>query len=180
MDEVGGGWSVLAIIAAAIIAAAATAVTSRWANRNERIRLRQELIEIRGGDRQRLTDELEKVRARANEVDAELEKVRDERRTTADEYAAARIAHREALADQLTAHRQSLAEREVEHRQALAERDSQQRELGLTLQQVQGQLDTCSRELASVQQELTNRGEMIRAQGQIIADYRARYPDLRI
>lgn len=152
------------ILAAALIAAGGTVVGSRWASRNERTRLRQELVTITGTDRERLAAELDRVRTRANEVDEELESVRDERRALADEYAQAKIVHREALAEQ-----------SANHREALLDKDTAQRALELQLREVRGQLDDVTRELATCRMELNRRGDMIQAQGQIIAEWQVRY-----
>lgn len=179
MDEagVGPGWAIFGVIVAAAIAALATAMAARWATRNERVRLRQELISITGGERERLATELDRVRTRANEVDEELEKVRDERRLIADEYAAAKIAHREAIADKDAAARESLAAARQAQYEVLASKEAQERALGLQLQQMQNQMEACDREMTAVRAELERRTNMIQAQSQIIADFQARNRD---
>lgn len=155
----------LAVVLAAALASAGTVLGSRWSHRNERTRLRSELITILGHDRDSLAEAAEKARARANEVDAELERVRDERRAIADEYAAAKIAHREAM-----------AEKEELMRAALQERDSQRRQLEVTLGDVRAQMAEIERELHRSRDEVTRRGDMISAQAQVIAQLRAQAP----
>lgn len=178
MDDVSSVWvSLVGIILTAVIASGGTLLASRWATRNERQRLRQEMIDITGNDRQRLVDETDRARRRANEVDAELEKVRDERRAMADEFATFRIASREALAEKETVHRQAMLDREVLHRQAMEEKEVARRELALQLQRAEGQLEECGRELNRSRQENERLGDLVRAQATVIAEYRARHPD---
>lgn len=155
----------LGVVLAAALASGGTVLGSRWSHRNERSRLRNELVTILGHDRDSLAEAAAKARARANEVDEELEKVRDERRQMADELAEARIAHREAL-----------AEMNDQRRAALEERDSQRRQIEVTLADVRRQLAETERELIRSRDEVTRRGQMIEAQATVIAEYRARYP----
>lgn len=152
----------LGVVIAAILASVGTVLGSRWSHRNERTRLRNELVTILGHDRDSLADAAEKARSRANEVDAELERVRDERRQIADEYAAAKIVHREAL-----------AEKDQQMRDALQERDAQRRQLEVTLADVRAQMAELERELHRSRDEVTRRGDMINAQAQVIAQLRA-------
>lgn len=163
------------IIIAAVIAAGGTVLGSRWASRNERTRLRQELVTITGTDRERLAAELDRVRARANEVDEELESVRDERRALADEYAQAKIEHRIAIAEKDETQREALAEKERLHRAAMLDKDTAYRSLELQLQAAQNQLAESQQEMSRCRMELNRRGDMIQAQGQIIEDWRVRY-----
>lgn len=153
----------LGVIVAAALASAGTLAGARWSNRNEQVRLRNELVTILGNDRTSLNEAAENARKRANEVDAELEQVRDQRRQMADELAAAKIAHREAVADMVS-----------QHRAALDERDTQRRQVELTLSDVRRQLSETERELARCRDEVTRRGNMIDAQASVIAELRAR------
>lgn len=153
----------LGVVIAAVLASLGTVIGSRWSHRNERTRLRNELVTILGHDRDSLAEAAEKARARANEVDAELERVRDERRQIADEYAAAKIVHREAL-----------AEKEEQMRASLSERDAQRRQVEVALADVRRQLEETERELHRSRDEVTRRGDMINAQASVIAELRAR------
>lgn len=155
--------AVLGVIAASALASFGTLMAARWSNRNEQVRLRNELVSILGNDRTSLNDAAETARKRANEVDAELEQVRDQRRQTMDELAATKIAHREALAEMSAA-----------HRTALEERDSQRRQVEITLTDVRRQLGETERELARCRDEVTRRGNMIDAQANVIAEMRVR------
>lgn len=152
------------VIAAAALASFGTLLAARWSNRNEQVRLRNELVTILGNDRTSLNDAAENARKRANEVDAELEQVRDQRRQTMDELAATKIAHREAVAEMV-----------AQHRTALEERDSQRRQVEITLADVRRQLGETERELARCRDEVTRRGNMIDAQASVIAELRARF-----
>lgn len=167
-------WSVMGAILAAAIASIGTLVASRWATRNERIRLRQELMALGGTERRELAEEAQKARARANEVDEELEKVRDERRALADQFAEFKITTREAAAEKDAAHRQAMLDREVVHRRAMDEAESAKRELTLQLQRADGQLEECGRELTRSRLEHERLGDLVRAQATVIAEFRAR------
>ena len=156
--------AVLGVIAAAALASFGTLLAARWSNRNEQVRLRNELVTILGNDRTSLNEAAENARKRANEVDAELEQVRDQRRQTMDELAATKIAHREAIAEMTS-----------NHRAALEERDSQRRQVEITLADVRRQLGETERELARCRDEVTRRGNMIDAQASVIAELRARF-----
>lgn len=158
-------WQVLAILGAAVVAAIGTIYGARWSGRNERARNRQELITIMGTDRQRLSEELTQVRNGRREVDEELEKVRDERRALADEYANAKISHREAIAVKDADHRAALMEKDISHQQTQAQ-----------LRSVEQQLAESRRALERCQTELERRGDLIRAQSEVIAELRARRP----
>lgn len=163
MDSLNPWVAALGVILAAIVASAGTLFAARWSHRNEQVRLRNELVSILGHDRDNLSQDADQARARAREVDEELEKVRDERRAMADELAGAKIAHREALAELVS-----------NHRVALEERDSQRRQVELSLADVRRQLAETERELARCRDEVTRRGNMIEAQSQVIAELRAR------
>ena len=177
MGDGGGVWGILAVILTALIASGGTLVASRWANRNERIRLRQEMVAIGGTERQMLAEEAQKARARANEVDEELEKVRDERRALADQFAEFKISTREAAAEKESTHRAALLEREALHRRAMDAAEANKRELALQLQRVEGQLDECNREISRVRAEGERMSDLVRAQAVVIAEYRARHPE---
>lgn len=170
------GWGIFGAVLAALIASVGTLIASRWANRNERERLRQEMVAIAGTERRNLAEEAEKARARANEVDGELERVRDERRAMADEFASFRIASREAAAEKESAHRAALLDRESVHRRASDEAEAARRELALQIQRVEGQLEECQRELQRSRLENERLGDLVRAQSSIIAEYQARNP----
>lgn len=181
MDDGGGTvLGIIAVVVTALITSIGTLVASRWATRNERERLRQELRAIAGTERQQLADEAEKARKRANEVDEELERVRDERRALADEFAVFRIASREAAAEKEDNHRQALQDRESLHRRALDETDAGKRELTLQLGHVNRQLEECSREMARSRAENERLADLVRAQATVIAEYRARHPDPQV
>lgn len=166
---------VIGAIVAAVIASVATLFASRWATKNERIRLRQELLALGGTERAALAEEAQKARARANEVDAELERVRDERRALADEFATFRIASREAAAEKDSAHRAALLDRENIHRQAMMQAEQARRELQVQLQRVEAQLEECGRELTRSRLEHERLGDLVRAQSTVIAEYQARH-----
>jgi chromosome segregation ATPase len=164
MTDLNPWLAALGVIIAAALASIGTLAAARWSHRNEQVRLRNELVTILGHDRDSLSEAAEKARARANEVDSELELVRDQRRATMDELAATKIAHREAVAE-MTAN----------HRTALEERDSQRRQVEATLSDVRRQLAETERELARCRDEVTRRGNMIDAQASVIAELRARF-----
>lgn len=162
MDDLSPWATTIGVIVAAVLASAGTVLGSRWSHRNERSRMRNELVTILGADRNALSEAAEKARIRANEVDEELEKVRDDRRAMADELATVKIAHREALADLV-----------AQHRSALEERDSQRRQVEVTLADVRRQMQEIERELIRSRDEVTRRGDLINAQAQVIAQLRA-------
>jgi chromosome segregation ATPase len=145
-------WEVVPVVLSAVLAFLGALYATSRSSSSDRRRLAQEFTALLGTERGRIAADLERVEQKARALDDDREKVRDELRQVKEEYARARIEHIEALAD----------------------KDNALREAHLKNAELQHALDDALRQLERSRQELSNRGELIAAQGQVLTELRVR------
>lgn len=152
----------LAIVLAAIITAVVTTFASRRSAKNERMRMSQEMVTILGTERQKLADDLERVKAEARELARDRDASQEELRRVKEEYSMAKIEHRQAVAEK---------DEVIREKDALVrERTVECREFQEQLAAAQRQRDEAKSELARARTQRAEALELINRQARLLAN----------
>lgn len=149
----------IAIIVVALITVIGTIWSSRRSARTERERLDQAMVTVLGAEREKIAQELEKVKARAVVQEEQMEAVRSDLRGIKEEYSSAKIQHREAIAEKDA---------------TIRERESTNRELQSRIVELEAMLNATRAELAQAREELQKALVLIQDQAQDLQGFRIR------
>jgi chromosome segregation ATPase len=152
----------LAIVLAAIITAVVTTLASRRSAKNERIRMSQEMVTILGTERQKLADDLERVKTEARELAKERDQTQQELRKVREEYSLARIEHHNAVAEKDDAIREKNA--------TIRELTAQCQEFKSQMHVAQTKNEELSDELNRARRDRSEALELINRQARLLAN----------
>jgi chromosome segregation ATPase len=147
----------LALIVVALITVTGTIYAARRSAKNERIKIDQAMVTVLGTEREKIAEELEKVRTRAAQNDEQMERVRTQLRGIQEEYSETKIVHREAIAEKDA---------------TIRERDASIRELQARQVELEAMLNACRTELGQARSELQNALTLIQQQAQALQSLR--------